>query len=374
MKKSLHNPKELKQLVDVLEYQDSVKKDLVLDSAKHLHFIGGQLVLLDGKKKIKLNPTEHFHTQVAEKFDIPRGYYKKMLADATKLLDSNVNHWLKSESKNLLLRTFQGGADYYKSTARALLSDRYSMIDNYAVLMEALEAIKETGLKIEVVNAELSETRMYLKVVCPDVEIKAKELLYMNRQSVDLGVGVISGFTLSNSEIGAGSFKITPRGVVLACTNGLISTKDELKNIHLGSKMEQLGFDKNKDVMRANLKLIREQIKHAVKIFLSKEYLKKLIDVYKQLGDKPIEAQIEKVIQVVGKEYQISDERKSSILKYFIEGGDTRRMGLASAMTREVQDLQNADQKHETEVASFDMLNNFDAIEKAAFKIKISAS
>lgn len=374
MKKSLHNPKELKQLVDVLEYQDSVKKDLVLDSAKHLHFIGGQLVLLDGKKKIKLTPTEHFHSQVAEKFDIPRGYYKKMLADATKLLDSNVNHWLKSESKNLLLRTFQGGADYYKSTARALLSDRYSMIDNYAVLMEALGAIKETGLTIEIVNAELSETRMYLKVVCPDVEIKAKELLYMHRQSVDLGFGVVSGFTLSNSEIGAGSFKITPRGVVLSCTNGLISTKDELKNVHLGAKMEQLGFDKNKAVMQANLKLIREQIKHAVKIFLSKEYLQKLINVYKQLGDVPIEAPIEKVIQVVGKEYQISDERKSNILKYFIEGGDTRRMGLASAMTREVQDLQNADQKNDTEIASFEMLRNFETIEKAAHKIKITAS
>lgn len=368
--KSLNNVAQLQSLLKTLEYQDEMKKDFVANSKKHLAIVDGKLVVTNGSKKITYEPTKHFHTQVQEKLGIPAGYYNKMLQDATKLLDHNANHWLKDESKNFLIRTFEDAAGEYKNTARAFLSDRYSIIDNHQVLIEALDAIKQTGVKVEVVNAELSDTKMYLKVVCPSVEIKAKKLLEQYKLSVERGAGVISGFTLQNSEIGAGSFKISPRGLVLACTNGLISTRDELKNIHLGAQMNELGFNKNKDVMKANLTLIREQIKHAVKIFLSKEYLTKLINVYTELGEPKIEAPIQNVIEVVGKDYQINEERRDNILKYFIEGGDTRRMGLASAMTREVQDLKDADQRHDTEVASFDMLKNFAKIETAAYKIK----
>jgi hypothetical protein len=372
MKQSLNNIAELQGLLTTLEYQEGMKKDLLANSQQHLSFSNGQLIVIDKKKEIIFTPTNHFHSQVQEKLSIPAGYYKRMLQDATSLLDDNVNHWLKNDDKNFLVRTFQDAAGEYKNTARAFLSDRYGFIDNHTVLIEALEAIKNTGLNIEIVNAELSDTRMFLKVVCPDVEIQAKDLLRQYRTSIDRGFGVISGFTLQNSEIGAGSFKISPRGVVLACTNGLISTRDELKNVHLGARMDELGFNKNKDVMNANIRLIKEQMKHAVKIFLSKEYLTKLVNVYSELGEPKIEAPVDKVIEVIGSEYKISEERRANILKYFIEGADTRRIGLASAMTREVQDLDNADLKHDSEVASFEMLNNFKRIEAAAIKLKPS--
>lgn len=370
---NLNNVEQLQGLLATLEHQESLKHDVVANSQQHLIFYEGKLRIMGLKGAFtEFIPTEHFHRQVADKLEIPLPYYKKMLQDATHLLDENANHWLKAEAKNFLVRTFKDASEQYKNEARAFLSDRYAMIDNHQVLIEALEAIKSTGLHIDIVNAELSDTRMYLKVVCPDVEVKANEMLKNYSIAKTRGSGVISGFTLQNSEIGAGSFKISPRGVVLACTNGLISTRDELKNVHLGSKMDELGFNQNKDVMNANLKLIREQIKHAVKIFLSKEYLTKLVDVYTELGQPKIEAPVQRVIEVVGKQYNITEDRKANILKYFIEGGDTRRMGLASAMTREVQDLDNADLKNDTEVASFEMLKDFTKIEAAAMKLKPS--
>lgn len=370
--KSLNNIEQLQGLLATLEAQEEMKNDLVASSKKHLSFVKGQLIVIDKKKKITFTPTNHFHKQVADKLGIPKPYYDKILSEGISLLDDNVNHWLNDEDKNYLVRTFKAGAHNYNNVARAFLSDRYGIIDNHQVLVEALDAIKQTGVKVDIVNAELSDTRMFLKVVCPGVEVKAKEMLKMYKAATETGFGVISGFTLQNSEIGAGSFKISPRGLVLACKNGLIMTKDELKNVHLGSKMDELGFNKNKDVMRANIRLIREQIKHAVKIFLSKDYLKKLVDVYTELGEPRIEAPIDKVIEVVGKAYSINEDRKASILRYFVEGGDTRRIGLASAMTREVQDLVDADLRHETEVASFEMLKNFKHIELSAFKIRRS--
>lgn len=369
-KRSLQNIEQLQGLLTTLEHQESQKKDYVAASSL-MKFENGMLVMTAGSSPITYVPSRVFHSQVQEKLGIPAGYYKKMMEQATGLLDDNVNHWLKEEQKNFLIRTFEGAADQYNQ-ARAMLSDRYSIIDNHQVLIEALDAIKKTGVSVEIVNAELSETRMFLKVVCPDVEVKATEMLKLYTVARERGHGVISGFTLQNSEIGAGSFKISPRGVVLACTNGLISTQDELKNVHLGARMEELGMNQNKAIMQANLKLIREQIQHAVKLFLSKEYLTKLVNVYTELGADKIEAPIDKVIEVVGKTYSINEERKANILKYFVEGGDTRRMGLASAMTREVQDLVDADLKHDTEVASFQMLKDFNKIEAAAIRLKRS--
>lgn len=363
-RRSLNNIEQLQGLITTLDYQESVKKDYVAPSTQLL-FVDGKLVTTINDKQISYEPSSHFHAQVAAKLDIPKGYYDRMLQKSTTLLDQNVNHWLKSESKNLLVRTFEDGAKGFQ--ARALLSDRYSIIDNHNLLIETLEAIKQTGIIVEIVEARLSETKMYLRVVAPQVEVEAKELLKNYRLAIAKGSFIVSGFTISNSEVGNGSFGICPRAVVLACNNGMTNTEDSFKKIHLGGKMDQIGFQENRDVVRKNLALIQEQIKHAVKTFLSKDYLQKLVDKYTLIGDKPIEAPIDKVIEVVAKEYSITEERKSNILKYFIEGGDTRRIGLASAMTFEAQSL-DPDLKEETEQASFDMLKNFQSIEAAAIR------
>lgn len=370
---TLNSVEQLTGLIATLEHQNTVKKDMVANSKSHILFIEGKLQIIDGEGlETYYTPTKHFHSQMAEKLNIPGGYYNRMLSESVSLLDTNVNTWLGRDSKNYLIRTFEDAAKAYE--ARAFLSDSYSIIDNYQVLIETLEAIKESGVHIEVEGAELSDTKMYLKVVCPEVEISAGEMLKDYRVKKNVGDGVISGFTMQNSEIGAGSFLIMPRAKILTCNNGATMVTDQLKKIHLGSKMDELGFNKNERVMRANLRLVKEQINHAVKIFLSKEYLQKLVNVYSKLGEPKIEAPVDKVIHVVGKNYGISEERKANILKYFVEGGDTRRIGLANAMTLECQGLQDVDLKNETETVAFEVLQNFAKFEAAASKLKVSAN
>lgn len=366
----------LQKLFEELQVQEELKFDAVVNPSA-IHFLNGKLIVADKKKETIFTPTDHFHSQMAEKMGIPFPYYKRLFSqpENLELLDGNVNHWLGQYDKNLLVRMFHDAKNATANTARALLSEKYKIMDNFQVLVETLEAIKECGVKIVIKAAELSLTRMYLSVVAPEVEINAKAMLKEYRLALDAGTsGVISGFTLSNSEIGAGSFCITPRAVILACNNGNVITEDRLRNVHLGANMDELGFNKNKDVMRANLKLVREQVKHAVKIFLSKEYLKKVVDVYEKLGTPKIEAPIDKLITVVAKEHSITEERKSNILKFFVEGGDTRRIGLANAITRECQGLEDADLKHGAEEVAYDVLKHFTKYEVAASKVKNSAS
>lgn len=363
---------QLETLVQTLEHQNTEKKDYIANGAS-MSFVDGNLIVARNGAEIEYAPTTIFHGQVAEKLQIPKTYYDRLRVKAVKLLDENVNHWLHKEQKNVMLRAFENDDN---NIARAFLSNSYSIIDNYDVLFEALDAIKATGLEVDIVNAELSEQRMYLKVQCPSIEVKAEQMLknYARAGGQIVNMGIFSGFVMSNSEIGQGAFQIAPRAVVGCCNNGLVMAKDALRRTHLGARMDELDFHTNEAVKAANLKLIKEQVKHAVKVFLSKNYLTKLIDVYTTLGDKPIEAPVANVIEVVAKDYGLSDVRKHSLLNHFIKQGDNRRIGIVNAITEECQGLKDADLKHDTEVVALDILNNFNKIEAKAFKTKFTSN
>lgn len=361
----------LEQIVQTLEEQDKVKKDY-LSHPTHLHFVDGNLVMTHSGQEVTFAPTSVFHGQVSEKLGIPKTYYDKMKGKALKLLDENVNHWIKEEGKNLLIRTFT--REDGNNDARALLSDRYNMIDNFEVLFNTLDAIKDCGFKVDVSGADLSETRLYLHITCPEIEVQATEMLKMYRRTFEVGTGVISGFVIQNSEVGFGSFQIMPRAVVLACDNGMVKKSDSMRRVHLGGKLDELDFHKNSDVTNANRKLVREQVKHAVKKFLSKEYLQNLVNTFTELGAKEIEAPIAAVMEVVAKDYGFDQDSKKSLLDHFIRGGDTRRIGIVNSVTEMVQKFEDVDKRHDTEAITEDLLLNFDKIEAAAIKLDSKAN
>lgn len=360
---------QLQNLVSTLTEQHEAKKDYLINT-NSLSLRDGILVFNDSDT-VTYNPSVIFHEHLSEKLKIPKQYYDIMKVKAVNLLDENVNHWLRGLKKTMLVRTFDSYGNN-GSIARAFLSSNYAVMDNYDVLFEALEAIKQTGLEVEIKDADISERRMYLKVVCPSIEVKANEMLKYYGKAVGVDMGVISGFVLSNSEVGEGSFNITPRAVVKVCNNGMVVATDSLKKVHLGGKMDELGFNQNLAIKAANAKLIKEQVKHAVKMFLSKQYLTKLVNVYTEMGAKEIEAPVTDVIAVVAKKYSITDERKAKILDHFIKQKDTRRIGIANALTEECQSLKDADLKNETEAISFEVMKDFSRIEAAAFNLRRS--
>lgn len=362
---------QLQQLVETLEAQEQIKKDYLVNG-DNLVFVDGNLVMLHAGQRVTFSPSTVFHGQVSEKLGIPKGYYDKMKEKALHLLDDNVNHWLHEEGKNLLIRTFvreDGDND-----ARAFLSDRYNIIDNFDCLFQTLEAIKESGLEVDITRAELSETRMYLHVTCPQIEVEATKLLKDYKKAIGVGYGIISGFVLKNSEIGYGSFEVMARAMVKACMNGMVSMKDAMRRVHLGGKLDELDFHKNSDVRNANRKLVKEQVKHAVKRFLSKDYLENLINTYTELGVKEIEAPVSGVIEVVAKDYGITQDKKKDLLNFFIRGGDTRRIGMVNAITELAQTFEDADQRNDTEAMGLDILQNFNKIEAAAIKIDAASN
>jgi hypothetical protein len=386
----------LAELVNELKNQNLQKKDFVVP-ANLLSMENGQLVVnnynednallkllqevgikSEDDKKLILNCLPILHQNLSDKLDIPRKYYNKIQSlKETTLIDTNVTHWLKNMKGNIFLRTFIN-KDENEGYARAILSDRYNVIDNFDVLFATLEAVKESGLnlKIEDNGCDLTESKMYIRFVLPDVEISAPDLLknYKSPKGGNsVGDGIITGFVITNSELGQGSFSISPRAVVLKCQNGMVFKNDAFGKIHLGGKMgEYSQIDWSEETKRKNYELIQAQVKDAVKKFTSEEYLAKKISELNEYAEEDLKHPIE-TVKNVSKLLSIPEEKEKNILDFFMRGGDFTPMGVSQALTFYAHETKDADEAHEMETSAIDILPKIKEMDKPSISKSVKA-
>lgn len=379
---------ELPVLVQELQKQNLMKKDFVVPS-KCLSMKDGKLLIQnhDGSSELQkiltdinvvtseefisqtiLDPIGVFHSQVAEKLNIPKRYYDKMNTQAhLPILDQNVSYWLKNEKTSYLIRTFIDKEEK-SGVVRSLLSDRFRVIDNYDILLAVLAAVKETGLNIQIDEngCDVTDKRMYVRFICPEIEIKAPELLKNYRKPDGDGSkndSIISGFVITNSEVGFGTLSISPRAKVLVCSNGLIATKEKFSQVHLGGKMEQYSVIKwSENTKQKNLELIISQVKDYIIRFASSDFLgesiAKMIEKNKEL-EHPSDA-----VSNVCNSLNISEEKQKDILSFFMKGGDSTSFGLSSAITYYAHAKADADEQYDLEMAALDVVENVAAYDK----------
>lgn len=356
----VENP--LNNLVELLEAQNLDKKDMIMQGAT-LTYSGGKIWVNDGKQfgSIGYTPSELCHVQIAEKLKIPKAYYDRMLTSYPELLEYNINLWLRKDEKiKYMLRCFGNNGE---GIARAMLSDRFLRLDNYDVLFTALEAIKSMNVNVKILRAEVTEKRMYLAVVCPDIELEAENFLRGYLKNNDAaGNGILSGLIITNSEVGLGSFEIRPRAIIVKCNNGLIMKDDNYKRVHLGSKLDDGTIQWSEKTKDKNTQLVMSQVCDAVSTFLSPEYLGKMVERIAEANNIQLEHSID-AIQHVCKELSIGEEHKRKILKYFIEDGDTKASGIFQAITREAQNM-GPDVQFEVESGAFSLLPNIKKYDK----------
>ena len=385
----------LAELVNELKDQNMQKKDFVVP-ANLLSMENGQLVVnnyneddslskllkevgieSESNNKLILNCLPILHQNLSDKLDIPRRYYNRIQTlEETQLIDSNVSHWLKNMKGNIFLRTFIN-KDENKGYARAILSDRYNVIDNFDVLFATLEAVKESGLnlKIEDNGCDLTESKMYIRFVLPDVEINAPDLLknYKNPkgEGSSVGDGIITGFVITNSELGQGSFSISPRAVVLKCSNGMVFKNDAFGKIHLGGKMGEFSqIDWSEETKRKNYELIQAQVKDAVKKFTSEDFLASKISELNEYAEVDLKHPIE-TVKNVSKFLNITEEKEKSILDFFMRGGDFTAMGVSQALTFYAHETKDADEAHEMDSVAIDILPKIKDMDKPSISKSI---
>ncbi len=361
----------LPDLVALLRSQHAAKLDVVAP-ARDLRATGGRLLVrgagepalsLSGvtRRGALLRPNGLADAGIADKLGIPIGYLRRVRGEKIDLYDANVNAWLADQpDRRFLVRGLtdvsadhggDGGAS--GGVLRAVLSDSFRIVDNLDVLMAALQGIREAGAAVEVTSADLTESRMYVKVRSTEIAAQAPMLLgnYTSPFSGARGADnplVFAGFVISNSETGHGKFTITPRLEVEVCTNGLTLNKHALSAVHLGGKLPDGVISWKADTQTAALDLVIKQARDAVASFLDRDF------VARRVAEIDRDAHVEvtnpaATLEHVAAQLRFPAEVQETILNHFIRGGDTTSGGVLHAVTSTAQTLPDADAAYDLE-------------------------
>lgn len=271
--------------------------------------------------------------QLAEKLKIPFAYFERMRADQPELLDRNVNTWLQSDNERRLIRTLDG-------RVRAVLSDRYRRLDNYDLaenVLPILQRLPEARFE----SVELTETKMYIKVVTPRVEYE-----------IAPGDVVQAGIVITNSEVGQGTLSVQPLVYRLVCRNGLIASDRALHKTHIGpilqSEEETITVFKE-ETLAADDKAFFLKVRDVVEAAVSEatfrqvaEKMQKTLGI--QLSGDPVKA-----VEVLAKRYTLNEVERAGVLRQLIQAGDLSGYGLVNAVTHFSHEVEDYDRATEFE-------------------------
>jgi len=309
---------ELVELVKELERQKENSRDIIADSRTLKAVSNGELKIeIEGYGSYPL--TEWAHLQLSEKLGIPKKYYDRMRKEGKiELLAENINAWIKEKEKRLI-RILNG-------RIRAVLSDRYRIMDNYDLVFLVLEEFKRKET-VEIYRIDLTETMLYLKAIDKTLteEIRENDVIH-------------GGLIIRNSEVGASSFRVEPFLLRKICSNGLIG-KHSLKKIHLGRQTVETGeIEWSEETKRLEDKAFWAKVRDIIrntfdrKIFLS--WIKKMKEATEIEIEKPKEA-IDNVVKYAG----LTEEQKNILLMHFTEKTKYGLVNAVTSLARETKDI-----------------------------------
>jgi hypothetical protein len=355
----------LADLADLLRDQQARKVDVVAPAAA-IRAAGGRLVI-DGTAPVlgadgvsmtsgTYTPTDVCDQRLADKLGIPGAYLRRLRDHKLDLYDANVNGWLDGDERRFLLRCLRPDTSDSPGIVRAFLSDGYKIIDNLDVLLAALDGVRQAGSPIQIDGCDLTERRMYVRVVCEQVRVLAPALLAGYRSPFTGAMGaenpvVFAGFVLTNSETGCGAFTLTPRLVVQVCRNGMTITRDAVRAVHLGERHEEGIVTWSGNTQDKTLALITAKTTDAVRTFLDPAYAERVVRALEKDAGHPV-ADPQAAVETVSQRLRFTDAQQNEILTHFIRGGDVTAVGIMHAVTAAAQTQADADTAHEMEASA----------------------
>lgn len=292
------------------------------------------------------------HQQLASKLEIPKAYYDRMRKESPRLLDENVNHWLRKPlvddrgrretHPKFFVRTLD-------NEVRALLSDRYKPLDN----AECAEAILPILLELDllILSCEITPRNMLIKAVDKRIERDIPKGSKMGSGHTIFDT-LAPAITIGNSEVGFGTLYAKASVYTRQCTNMATFNENSVRKYHIGARLGdgdasfELMSDKTRRVTDAATFM---QLADVVRGAFNQTQFDALADKLAETAGHKIEGDPVKVVEITAKKFGISDSEKSSVLKHLIEGADLSRYGLFNAITRTAEDLESYDRATEFE-------------------------
>jgi hypothetical protein len=341
-------------------------------------------------------PTTHGDGTIAAALDIPTKYVRRLRdGGRTDLLDANIRGLLRGKYRNVngetiqlhapdarsfLLRLFTAYTDAegvrHDGALRAMLSGHYGIVDNLDVLSAVLDGVRKAEVTAEVREANLTDTRMSVRLVAPEVTALAPTLLGGYRNPWDNanlagqrpGIAqdlrrwselsrtygltmepgrepvVSAGLVFSNSEVGSGAFNLSYQITALVCNNGM-TTQINLRKIHLGGELED-GIQWTRDTQRKSLDLLTAKVRDAVAEWMTPAFLASQVAEIEKAAGAPVE-NAEAAISAVAKRYGFTETERAGVLAHFMVGGQATKAGIANAITSYSQTAANPERQDE---------------------------
>jgi hypothetical protein len=315
--------KSLIELANELTRIQEAKKDYVVPTSKLSMNEDGKLEFVNGVKN-ELSLTNWSAGQVASYTDIPKQYFDRIREESPFLLSEMVNHSLGMNTRNgeregRLIRVLDG-------KVRGFLSPKYRILDGHDLLEATLPSLLDN--KFEVMSSEVTEKRLYLKAITKKIEGEVKK-----------GDVVQYGVMLSTSDVGAGSLKVEPFFMRLACLNGMVM-ETKFRKAHLGaSKFEA----EVQELLTDNTRRLNDQaffatVRDYLTATMSPINFERELNKMRVAADRKIENfDLEKVVEVSMNEVGVKGESvKKGILAALAngnEGAGLTQWGLANSFT-----------------------------------------
>ncbi len=326
---------EIRTLTKELERQKKASLDLIVDS-RSLKAApdGGHVVELEIPDQGKYPLTPWAHLQMAEKLGIPKKYYDRMVtAGKAELLADNINAWI-GERDRRLVRVLD-------RQIRAVLSDRYRIMDNYDLLYLSMEEFRKKET-VEIYKAEVTGTMLYLKAIDRTLtaEITRGDIIY-------------GGLIIRNSEVGASAFRVETFILRKICSNGLIG-EHSLKKVHLGHQTLEIGeIDWSDETRELEDKALWAKARDIIRLTFDNNIFSSWVKKMRESTEITIEKPT-KAVNNVARLASLSEEQRDDLLAYFSEH---TKYGLVNAVTSLARETKNADEQIRLEGFGGKLLN-----------------
>lgn len=339
--------KSIVELAQEIQRQAEAKRDYVVDT-RALQMVADEdkhLALEFGDKSLDIGSTAH--EQIGGVVGIPKKYYDRMMVEAPGLLVNNVNHWMAQQPSKQLVRTLDG-------KARAYLSDSYRPMDNLELAEAVLPVL--SGMGVEIMSAEITEKRLYIKAVDKSVVRQIPEGHHMGdgTHTIVRMADLFPLITISNSEIGHGGMNILAGTFNGFCTNMATFGERSMKKRHVGSKFGDFVEGDvyamlSDDTRRLSDAALWSQVRDVVKAAFEEAKFDALVNKITGTQQNTILGDVPKVVEVTAQRFGFSDTERKSVLDHLIRGGDLSQYGLHNAVTRAAEDLPDYDRATEFE-------------------------
>ncbi len=349
----------LQQIAAELERQVATRKDYIADQGKLQAVVKDAEVVIDGFNGQALQVNPYAHKQFADVLGIPARYYDRMQAEQPQLLAANINGWLKADPEHKrMIRTLDG-------RVRAVLSPKYRPLDNFDLASAVLPKLFEMGVQVQ--SAQLTETRMYIKAILPDLSdtLPAGMTWGNGHNAVAEYRGnkpglVVAAIVISNSDVGAGTLRVEPSTFTTWCTNLAIMKAAAMKKYHVGRSFS--ADDESLEVYRDETRAADDRaffmkVADVTAAAFDKDVFRAAVAQIREAAADPITSkELPTVVEVAVKQLALPPSTSGSILTYLAQGGDMSRWGLASAITATANNFDDYEGATQLERAGGDVL------------------